>query len=538
MTIFSAKKIITVDSNKPTATHVAVENGKIFDVGDEELLSKYPQADHNTQFSDVYMIPGFVEGHAHLAAGQDGLAPYVGYFDRPSPSGGILKGLKTFEEVIAYLKEVDKKLPENEPLMALGFDPIYFDGPNPTKVDLDKVSNERIVILYHASGHLMTVNSKTISLIPQDKLTSEGIVKDQANQPTGEIREMASMQIIFGLIGEAFAKFMDPTVLFPRYVSLCKMAGVTTITEMGLSVDLDNPKVIDLLIQLTQNSSIRLVPMYFIPTSKKQPEDIPDYIKSLIARNTDKLYFGHLKMMSDGSIQGYTARVKEPYVNGVQNGVWNEDPEFLKKCLKIFNNAGLQVNCHCNGDESSEAFINAVSEALSENPRNDHRHTIQHGQMVYGEQFQKIKELGICMNIFTNHIYYWGDQHVAKTIGLERATNMDGAGSAQKLGIPYSLHCDASVTPIAPLFNIWTAVNRQTATGKVLGESEKITVEQGLYAMTMGTAYLLRLEDKVGSISIGKFADFAILDQDILECDPEKIKDIKVIKTVTGGIIN
>lgn len=538
MTIFSAQKIITVDLSIPFATHVAVENGKIVEIGGEELLSKYPQAEHNTQFSQNYMIPGFVEGHAHLAAGQDGLAPYVGYFDRPSPSGGILKGLKSLNEVIAYLQEVDKKLPKDEPLMALGFDPIYFDGPNPTKIDLDKVSTDRVIILYHASGHLMTVNSKTISLVPQDKLDIEGIAKDQSGQPTGEFREMESMQIVFGLLGETFIKFMDPTVLFPRYVSLCKMAGVTTITEMGLSVDLDDPKVTDLLVKLTSSSAIRLVPMYFMPTSKKQPEEVPAYIESLKQKNTDKLYFGHLKMMSDGSIQGYTARVKEPYINGVQNGIWNEDPEFLKKCLKIFNAAGIQVNCHCNGDESSEAFIEAVSEALSENPRNDHRHTIQHGQMVYEDQFNKIKELGICINIFTNHIYYWGDQHVAKTIGLERATNMDGAGSAQRLGIPYSLHCDASVTPIAPLFNIWTAVNRLTASGRVLGEGEKITVEQGLYAMTMGTAYLLRLEDKIGSISVGKFADFAVLDQDILSCDPEKIKDIKVLKTVTGGIVN
>ena len=95
-----------------------------------------------------------------MVAGQDGLAPYVGYFDRPSPEGKTLKGLKSMDEVISYLQQVDKELPEGQPLVAIGFDPIYFDTPRPTKIDLDKVSTTRMVMLNHVSGHLITINSK------------------------------------------------------------------------------------------------------------------------------------------------------------------------------------------------------------------------------------------------------------------------------------------------------------------------------------------------------------------------------------------
>lgn len=536
-TIFKAREIITVDSAKPSATHVVVEDGKIIEVGEEELISKHPDANIEKKFESNVIIPGFVEGHAHLAAGQDGLAPYVGYFDRPSPSGGVLKGLKSLDEVISYLQEADKKLPPNEPMLALGFDPIYFDGPNPTKADLDKVSTSRFVILYHASGHLMTVNSKVVAAIPPDKIPLAGIVKDNESKPTGELREMATMQIVFALLGESFVKFMSPNILFPRYVSLCKMSGVTTITEMGLSVDLDDPKTIDLLLSLTSNSAIRLVPMYFMPTSKKKIEEVPAYINELKEKNTEKLIFGNIKMMADGSIQGYTARLNAPYVNGVVNGVWNQDPEVIKKSIKIFNKAKLQVNCHCNGDEASEVFISAVEEALAENPWPENRHVIQHAQMADETQFDRMKNLGMCVNIFTNHIYYWGDQHAAKTIGQERAEKMDAAGIAESKNVPYSMHCDASVTPIAPLMNMWTAVNRVTATGKVLGPGYRITPSQALHAMTLGTAYLLRLEDKIGSITPGKFADFAVIDKSPLEVDPMEIKDIRVLNTVIGGQI-
>ena len=104
-----------------------------------------------------------------------------------------------------------------------------------------------------------------------------------------------------------------------------------------------------------------------------------------------------------------------------------------------------------------------------------------------------------------------------------------------RAGVPFAIHSDAPITPLGPLFTAWCAVNRQTSSGKVLGESERIGVEQALHAVTLGAAYTLHLDHLVGSIEVGKHADFCVLQDDPLEVAPEKLKDVRVLGTVIGG---
>lgn len=534
-TIFVVKKIITMDSANPFATHVAVDDNKIVGVGSSEVVQLFPDFVVNEQFKDQIILPGFIEAHSHSMAGQDGLAPFVGYFDRPSPEGTTLKGLKSVDEVISYLSQVDKSLPPNEPILSTGFDPIYFDGPRFSKVDLDKVSKDRMIFVLHASGHVVTVNSKVLAALGEKLNGIEGVIKDSSGQPNGELQELKAALTALSLIPAQFAKFSDPSVLLPRYFKLAKLAGVTTIADMGVSLNLDDEKQVEAAINLTANSPVRLVPMYLVPTSNKKPEEMVPYVQALEKRSTDRVKFGRVKFIADGSLQAFTGRVKQPYVNGTQNGLWNMDPAKLNMFTKLFNDSNIQINCHCNGDEASEAFINAVSQALISHPWPDNRHTVQHSQLVDEAQFQSIKKLGMCANIFSNHIYYWGDQHRDKILGVERANRMDAANTALSLGVPFSIHCDANVTPIGPLFNIWCAVNRLTASGKVLGEQERIPVEDALYAMTQGAAYLLKLDHEIGSIAVGKIADFTVLSQDPYSVDPKTLKDISVVATVFGG---
>lgn len=537
-TLFVAKKIITMDASHPFATHIAVEDGKIVGLGDTELLDLFKDFQVDDQFKEKIILPGFIEAHSHALAGQDGLIAYAGYFDRPSVDGTTLKGHTSVDSLIKYLQEEEKKLGPNDPLVANGFDPIYFDGVRVNKTDLDKVSTNRIVMLLHASGHLMTINSFAVSKIPADKLSTQGVAKGQDGSPNGELQEITAMLLGFALVGAQFAKLIDPKVVIPGYMALAKRAGCTTVGEMGGVFELDDPAVVDEVIALMQQSPVRMVPAYFVSTSTKKPEEMPDYVKSLVAKSTDRVRFGSVKLVADGSLQGFTGRVTQPYLNGTQNGLWNQDPETLKKFALLFHTARIQMNCHCNGDEASAAFITAVKEAEASHPWPDNRHVVQHAQLVDEPQFLAIKALGMGANIFANHLYYWGDQHRDKILGPERANRMDAVNTALSLGVPFSLHSDANITPIAPLFNAWCAVNRLTATGKVLGEKEKISVEDALYAMTQGAAYLLKLEKEIGSVTIGKIADFVVLEKDPYAEDPKKLKDIKVITTVSGGTVN
>lgn len=527
-----------MDASHPFATHIAVDNGKIVGLGDNEVKTLFPDFEVNETFKDKTILPGFIEAHSHALAGQDGVIAYAGYFDRPSVDGSTLKGHTDVPSLLAYLSEVEKKLPAGEPLVANGFDPIYFEGVRMSKKELDQVSTDRIVMLLHASGHLMTVNSYALSKMPEDKLAStQGIAKGEDGKPNGELQEVAAMLLGFALVGPQFAHLMDPSTVIPGYIKLAQLAGCTTVGEMGGVFELDNEQVVQKVLELTANSPVRIVPSYFVPTSTKKPEELPAYVKGLAAKSTDKLRFGAVKLVADGSLQGFTGRVSKPYVNGTQNGLWNQDPEKLKSFTKLFNDAEIQVNCHCNGDEASAAFIEAVKEAQATKPWKDNRHTVQHAQLVDETQFKEIKSLNMCANIFSNHIYYWGDQHRDKILGLERANKMDAANIALSLGVHFSLHSDANITPIAPLFNAWCAVNRTTATGKVLGEDQKIPVEDALYAMTMGAAYLLKLDKEIGSVTVGKTADLVVLEQDPYTVDPMKLKDIKIVTTISGGTV-
>jgi predicted amidohydrolase YtcJ len=178
----------------------------------------------------------------------------------------------------------------------------------------------------------------------------------------------------------------------------------------------------------------------------------------------------------------------------------------------------------------------ALAAAQQQHPQLATRHRLEHNQFVTPDQLVRMKQLGVATNLFTNHIYFWGDLHYSTFVGPDRARDMDPAGSAQRMGIPFSLHSDASVTPVDPLFSMWTATARKTMSGRVLGEDERISVAQALHAVTLGAAYLLGQDDRKGSIEAGKLADFTILDRNPLDVSsPDELKAIKVLGTVMGG---
>jgi hypothetical protein len=151
-------------------------------------------------------------------------------------------------------------------------------------------------------------------------------------------------------------------------------------------------------------------------------------------------------------------------------------------------------------------------------------------------QFRRMAALGICANLFANHIYYWGDQHYAITLGADRASRLNACQTAIDTGVNFAIHSDAPVTPLAPLFTAWCAVNRLTTNGRVLGPAQCIGVKDALWAITQGAAYTLKMDHLVGSIEPGKFADFAVLEDDPTEVNATSLKDIGVWGTITGGI--
>ncbi|MGB2079396.1 MAG: amidohydrolase [Vibrio sp.] len=534
--IYQAKKIITLNPSMPTAKYIAVEDGKILAVGPYEAVAHLAgESTLNTDYQDNVIVPGFVEGHAHAMEGSVWQHVYVGYFDKTDPDGKVWQGAKNIEQIQDRLASAAQNHPQGEPLIAWGLDPIYFEEGRLSCHHIDAVVADRPVIVLHASFHVMTVNSLMLEQADLEQhLGMEGILLDESGQPNGELQEMAVMSRVFAMLDKDIMDATSDPKALSLYGKSAARVGVTTAT------DLYNPlsdEGLKLLLETTAKADypLRLVPA--MSALSYSPEEGVEKILNLKEKSTDKLHIGSVKLMTDGSIQGYTARLMYPgYHDKDVQGIWNAPPQTLIDIVHAYHQAGINLHIHTNGDEATQLMIEAIESALTMVPWLNHRHTLQHCQMVNHAQIKRIANAKIAMNIFANHIYYWGDQHRHNTMGYERAQRMEPIASAKRAGIPVAIHSDAPVTPLDPLFSMHCAVNRSTASGEVVGAYEAVDPLSALEMVTINPAYTLHLDDKIGSLECGKFADFAVLDTCPLSCDPSKIKSIQVKATVLGGV--
>jgi predicted amidohydrolase YtcJ len=536
-TVFSARKIITMNPMQPEATHLAVRDGRVLAVGDLARMREWGAFELDERFAGQVLMPGLVEGHSHLMAGGLWQFPFVGFHARTAPDGKVWSGCRNFDEVVQRLARIESAMGDpKQPLVAWGFDPIFLGSERMTVAHLDRVSTTRPVVVLHASQHLMNVNSTALALAGVTRDTDiEGVVKDARGEPSGELQEFAAMFPITRLIGNIFRVTGTSEAGLRMFGQIAQLAGVTTATDLVNDLAADN---VELLQRITAEDDypVRIVPAYLSLDGSMPRQSGAERVRQRITGNTGKLRFGAVKIVVDGSIQGFTARLRWPgYFNGHENGIWIGSPAELKASIEFFHAEGLQLHIHTNGDEATELALDAVEAALARHPRPDHRHTLQHCQMADAAQFRRMARLGMCVNLFANHIYYWGDAHHALTMGPDRAERMDACATALAHGVPLAIHSDAPITPLGPLFTAWCAVNRQTSSGRVLGAAERIPVADALRAITLGAAFTLRLDDRIGSIEVGKLADLCVLDDDPLAVAPEALKDVRIAGTVLGG---
>lgn len=535
--IFRAKKFITMNPDQPEATHVAVRDGKILAVGDANCADEWGGGTLDESLAHAVILPGFVEGHAHMMAGAMWDYAYAGYHDRIDPNGKMWRGMTTLDEVIAGLTAAAEALPEGEPLVGWGFDPIFLQSERLSRVHLDKISTDRPIAIIFSNFHLLCANSKALEQAQYTAASNvEGVLKGPDGEPTGELQEMAAMFPVMRRLGIDFRGLSQKASAIRSYGEVAKRAGVTTITDLFSSMEDDDLEVM-LKVTGAADFPLRIVPAQ--SAMGASAEQVSARALHLRAQSTDKLRLGAVKLMTDGSIQGWTARVKWPgYVGGQPNGMWNTAPEQIYELCEVMHRDGVQMHIHVNGDEAAEVSINAIEAAIRKAPWDGHRHVLQHCQMMTPDMYRRCAEMGICTNIFSNHIWYFGDQHVALTIGEDRALRMNAARAALDAGVHIALHSDAPVTALGPLFTAWCAVNRQTMTGRTLGAAQCITVPEALYAITLGAAFSLRLDSEIGSLEVGKIADFAILGADPFAVDPVDLRDVPVLGTVSGGQVH
>ena len=537
-TIYSARTIVTMNPNRPEATHVAVRDGRILAVGAYDELAAWGEHSLDERFADKVLMPGLIEGHAHSMEGALWSFTYVGWFDRMDPDGKVWDGVKTVDDVIARLQAAEALLEDpNEPLLGWGLDPIYMDNVRVTRADLDRVSATRPVGVLHASGHILNVNSKGLELAGLLKTGNNhpGIPLASDGLPTGELKGPEITMPAGKHVGMDRAFLSADAQGLRNFGRLCVRAGVTTSSDLGQQL---TDELVDLFLDVTGDPSYPACLVAFRINFGMSPAELVDYTASLRPRSTERLDLGRIKVIADGSIQGFSARLRWPgYYNGSANGLWYIAPDQLAQIYELALLKGVQVHTHTNGDEATQLSIETLEAALRKAPDFDHRFTLQHCQLADEAQFRKMGRLGMCVNLFANHHFYWGDEHFGLTVGPERAERMNACRTALDQGVPMTVHSDAPVTPLGPLFTAWAAVNRITASGRVQGESQKISVAEALYAVTMGAAITMKMDHQIGSIEVGKRADFAVLEDDPRAVDPMALRDVAIWGTVQGGRI-
>jgi predicted amidohydrolase YtcJ len=469
------------------------------------------------------MLPGFVDAHSHFPAA--GTSKLYEVNLRSPPLGPV----NAIDDVIAALEMKARETPKGQWIRGSGYDQTLLkEGRHPTRRDLDAASTEHPIYIYHASGHLGVANSLALKLAGITKETPQpegGVIqRDSGGEPNG----------VFEEVGEMVSRRIPPLTPAQQLEAVkwsatsYAAAGVTTVTIAGGGIS----------DAVRTAAAQRVLPLRVIAMMSWR-EDLPKAGRI----GDDMLETGMTigEEAHDGSIQGYTGFLVEPYYvpyhgDTSYRGYPLETREQLDTKVKAANRLGYQLAIHANGDAAIDDLIASYRAAQRDFPRTDTRFRIEHAQMTREDQLDAYRELGISPSFFVSHTYYWGDQHRDIFMGPERAARMSPLKSAIRRGIRFSIHLDTPVTPMSPLQAVWSAVNRVTRSGKVVGPDQRISPLEALRAVTIDAAWQEHDETIKGSIEPGKLADLVVLAENPLTVNPMRIKDIKVIESIVGGV--
>lgn len=544
--VFVAKKVITMDPGWPNGTAIAVKDGKVISVGSlndlKPWLDVYPHEIIDT-FRDKIIMPGFIEPHGHPIFGGILLTrPLLSYFDVPNPYGEPFKGLKTNEEVLAKLQEYDGSMDANKTLFAWGYDPLATGQTKLTSNDIDNVSKIRPIIILDASEHELYMNTAAMKKynITKESTKTNGVKAYTSGEPNGQLIGVEAASLV---LPKVMKDVITPESLqesIQHIVDLSRKGGITTTSDLAVGALVGVGFETKTLKQFFDNpiTPMRLIAVVDgLNVQKENGEDAINYLLSLQNNSTEKTIFKGVKFFNDDSFLSLGMQPAYPgYVDG-HTGLWNNAPgqDFVKLLLPWWK-AGFQIHVHSNGNAAQESLLDVLSALQNEKPRFDHRFTFEHYGLSTPSQALKLKALGAVASVNPYYIYNRGEIN-EKHLGTDVADTASRLGTLTKAGVPTTLHSDTPVADPNPLEWAWIAVNREGQSGKILAPSERISVEEALKMITINAAYVLGLDEKIGSIEAGKFADFVILEQDPYQVDPVSLKDIPIWGTVVGGEI-
>jgi len=542
--------VITLEDKQPKANAVFVNKGKIVAVGsDPELRLHLKKTTQIIDLKGATLLPGFIDPHTHPVASSflHGMIDLSGFTHENQ------------KEIWTHLESKIKNYAPGEWILCKGLDVVLVHDLEPPHITyLDSISPNNPLLIASLSMHSFWGNSLAFNAAGINKSSpnpngSSYYGKDAGENLNGYISEQAAFQpfrdTVINAMGRAVLKEKCVTVL-DEYAA----NGNTCVTSMGITTN--DPDVIRLYQHLSsQETSLFntiLQRLGLLPDRKPTVRnfvfvrDDADHLLPFSPNNGDDFFkMAGVKFWYDGSPYTGSMYLNEPFKSSTVNqekihvplghpgkALWNNDE--IANRIKRYDSVGWQVAVHTQGDRAISETLDAFEK--SGIPKNS-RHRLEHCLLASKKDIQRMAKLGVSPSFHINHLWYYGEALENHIIGRERTDKILPLKVAENNSLIFSLHADQPMFESNPLSLLHTAVNRKTRDGNLFGKSNKISVEQGLKSLTINAAWQIKMENKIGSIKPGKYADFVIIDQNPLVVDPEKIKDIHVLQTIVNGNI-
>ncbi|WP_457615669.1 amidohydrolase [Lutibacter sp.] len=550
-TVYVNGNIITLEDDYPIAQAMFVKDGKIEAIGKNEDVALFKNKNNTVvDLKGATILPGFIDPHTHVAlsAFLDGMIDLSGFKHRSN------------KEVWNYLKEQIKTKKEGEWVVCKGLDPVLVeDLKTPHIAFLDEIAPKNPIIIISQSLHSYWVNSLTFKKANIDKTSKNPSKtsyydKDENGNLTGFIAEQEAIHPILTLMKKEYltSKMLikSTTAVLNKYAK----NGNTTVVSQGIYIN--DKKPLRLYKHLSEETPSFINQLFssfgILPERKQYPRHFiyVRYDKAFLLpsekREDDFYAIIGIKHWYDGSPYTGSMFIKEPYL--VSNLTKNEfrikegytGKPLIKKSdlvnfIEKYTQKGWQISVHTQGDIANENVLNAFKEVNTHLNIQPFRHRIEHCLLVSDTTLLAMKELNMTPSFHINHLYYYGKALSNDILGKERTQKILPVSFAQKIGLKYSLHADQPMFESNPFRLMQTSIERQTKEGDTIGLSYQISLLNALKAMTIHAAWQIHMEDKIGSLKKGKYADFIIVDKNVLQIPTSELENVNVLKTFING---
>ena len=521
-------RINTLDKTARICSAVGAANGIVTALGSDEELHRFIGPETEViDLKGAAMFPGFMEAHSHLTI--------YGYLmdgiDLSASNAGKM------DDILALVKARAEARPAGAWIKGSRYAEYFLaENRHPTRLDLDRVSPQHPVILYHTSFHACVLNSMALKMAGLSRKTASpegGIIEKDPHtgEPTGVLHDQAMMDVFNRLFFEDLAAMNKQ-----ERIALCADA-TKSYAKLGFVSAADAlvvPQTLDIY-QDTLAAGKLTIRIYTMNHDEKAEPLTASRIKT--GFGSDRLRIGPIKIFADGGMSNRTAAVGTPYLCPPNDkGLKIQSREDLIDKVKKYDALGYQIAIHAQGDDGINDTLDAFEAVLGPESDNPFRHRIEHAGCLYPDLLKRAAHMSIAASVQPVFFSELGDGFI-EAFGPELANQLYPFKSMLNCGLKIGGSSDCPVSSLDPRIGLRDAVIRRSPSGETIGPQETLTMDEAIRLYTRGSAYLSFDEDRNGSIEIGKRADFTIMAEDPGRVNPEAVPEIPISMTVVGGEI-